>query len=435
MAQANPSLLAAMAAGAVGLVATLLFVVGLHTIRRRWLLADIPASSVKGVFVGLNEVRGTVRTDAPLYSRLCGLPCVWYHVVVEELAGSTDGGDLRWVTASNETHSVPFWLEDATGTIPVLPAGAEVRGERSMTPVGTTETMGGSRRRYREYVIETDRPVLVLGPARMSAEDGVLEIAADGGPFHIAAGDEAELRRGFGLGGTVGLVVGLLVATTAPVVGGAVGRFVQGSVDGEPIGVLAGVAAAAAASWPVAPLAIALAYVALVGLAYLVHLYNRLVGLTQRAGRAWSLIDVQLRRRHDLIPALATCVAGYAGAEARSLTELRLPALDGGDRLPSAAALHDTASAAAAQSMSARSLLAVAEAHPDLRADRSFRRLREDLADTEDRVALARTFYNDSVTLLADRAGTFPWLLVAPIVGVPTFELFHFGSGAPSPVG
>ena len=77
----------------------------------------------------------------------------------------------------------------------------------------------------------------------------------------------------------------------------------------------------------------------------------------------------------------------------------------------------------------------MAEAHPHLRADRSFSLLQQDLTDTEGRVALARSFYNDSVTLLADRAGTFPWLLVAPIVGIPNFDLFRFEAEAPTPVG
>ena len=184
-----------------------------------------------------------------------------------------------------------------------------------------------------------------------------------------------------------------------------------------------------------ASVGIVLAYGALVGVAYLVHLYNRLVGLKQRAARAWSLIDVQLRRRHDLLPALATCVAGYAGQERAALVDTagaRLPGPTKGSGLPPSATLTDAADAAAAQSRSTHSLLAVAEAHPHLRADRTFSLLQQDLADTEERVALARSFYNDSVTLLADRAGTFPWLLVVPLVGIPTFDLFRFEAEAPS---
>jgi LemA protein len=153
--------------------------------------------------------------------------------------------------------------------------------------------------------------------------------------------------------------------------------------------------------------------------AWVVTTYNRLHVVAEGADRAWSLIDVQLQRRHDLVPALASVVAAHAAHEREVLA-----AVAGGRWVAgSGASAADLAGEARAQTAALQQVLAVAERHPELRADESFRALQAELADSETRVAASRTFYNDAVTLLRDRARTFPAALVARPLRIDRREL------------
>jgi LemA protein len=142
--------------------------------------------------------------------------------------------------------------------------------------------------------------------------------------------------------------------------------------------------------------------------AWSVTTYNRLRLLAQGVGRATALIDVQLKRRHDLVPALARVVAAHADHE-RSLLEALTA-----ERSPGTSGASGTD--AAEQTAELRQVLAVAEAYPELTADQSFLNLQRQLADTEARIAGSRTFYDDTVTLLRNRSGRFPGALVARFV-------------------
>ncbi|MBW3659513.1 MAG: LemA family protein, partial [Actinobacteria bacterium] len=144
--------------------------------------------------------------------------------------------------------------------------------------------------------------------------------------------------------------------------------------------------------WTVVPALIALGVVALLVVA-VVSIYNRLVALRNRAEERWAQIDVQLTRRHDLIPNVVETVKGYAGHEREvltSVTEARAAAV-------SAGSVGAQAQAEGMLTSALRSLFAVAEAYPDLEADANFRELQTELARTEDLLAGARQSYNDAV--------------------------------------
>src|SRR5262249_33524862 len=126
-----------------------------------------------------------------------------------------------------------------------------------------------------------------------------------------------------------------------------------------------------------------------------------------RADRAFSLVDVMLQRRHDLIGNLVEVVRGYAQHE-QQLQE-QLAALRSGARTDVATADAD----ASEQTAVAREVFARAEAYPALKADDAFTRLQHALADAEDRIGAAREFYNESVTAMRDRTHTFPGSLLA----------------------
>jgi LemA protein len=148
--------------------------------------------------------------------------------------------------------------------------------------------------------------------------------------------------------------------------------------------------------------------------------YNRLVALRNRVDNGWAQIDVQLRRRYDLIPNLVETVRGYASHEREvfeRVTEARARAIG-------ATAVPDQASAENQITAGLRQLLAVAEAYPDLKANQNFLALQEELTGTESKIAFARQFYNDQVMRLNTLIGSFPSNLVARAFGFVPREFF-----------
>ncbi|MDP9183809.1 MAG: LemA family protein [Actinomycetota bacterium] len=142
--------------------------------------------------------------------------------------------------------------------------------------------------------------------------------------------------------------------------------------------------------------------------------YNRFVRQRNLVLESWRQVDVELTRRHDLVPNLVETVKGYAAHERTVLStvvEARAAAL-------SAPSVTDKAAAETALAGSLRGLFAVAEAYPDLKAAGPFQQLQEQLAETEDRIAAARRFYNGNVRSLNTRVEAFPSAVIA--------SAFHF---------
>jgi LemA protein len=165
-------------------------------------------------------------------------------------------------------------------------------------------------------------------------------------------------------------------------------------------------------------------YAALGALAVIVVLvivaYNRLVRSRNRVGEAWSGIDVQLKRRASLIPNLVETVRGYAAHEARVFEEVAR-ARSG---LVEGAGAAAAAGASQALTQALGRLVALAERYPELRASERFGELHTELADTEEKIAFARHFYNRNVLALNTRIQSFPGLLVARSLGFEPAEFF-----------
>jgi LemA protein len=162
----------------------------------------------------------------------------------------------------------------------------------------------------------------------------------------------------------------------------------------------------------------------------LVVLYNGLVKRRNRIEAAWAQIDVQLRRRHDLIPNLVETVQGYATHEGDTLeavTRARAAAIVTGGVAEQARAENVITTAL-------RSLFGVAEAYPDLKANQGFLALQEELSGTEGRIAYARQFYNDTVLDYNNRLQSFPSLLVAGPLRFREREYFEADDAARGPV-
>lgn len=148
--------------------------------------------------------------------------------------------------------------------------------------------------------------------------------------------------------------------------------------------------------------------------------YNALLRLRRNVLNSWAQIDVQLKRRHDLIPNLVNTVKGYASHEASTFAAVataRTHAMSAGGPAESIDAEKGLTSAVGR-------LLALAEAYPQLRASSSFLELQTQLADTENRIALKRETYNDAVTSFNTRIQTFPAVLIASSQGFVEQALF-----------
>jgi LemA protein len=160
-------------------------------------------------------------------------------------------------------------------------------------------------------------------------------------------------------------------------------------------------------------LIIILVIVVLVGL-YAVFSYNGLVSLRNRIENAWAQIDVQLKRRYDLIPNLVETVKGYASHERETLDAV-IEARNAG---MNASGPHDQAEAENQITGALKSLFALSEAYPDLKANQNFAQLQEELTGTEGRIAYARQFYNDTVYRYNTKLQSFPSNVLA--------NAFHF---------
>ena len=153
----------------------------------------------------------------------------------------------------------------------------------------------------------------------------------------------------------------------------------------------------------------------------LVTLYNRFVRLRNRVDNAWAQIEVQLKRRWDLIPNLVETVRGYAEHE-RGTFEAVTEARANAQRAQGPA---ETAAAEGILGQALGRLFAVAEAYPELQADENFRQLQDELAGTENRIAVSRQVYNDSVLTYNNAIQTFPGVVLAGPFGFAKREFFE----------
>lgn len=174
---------------------------------------------------------------------------------------------------------------------------------------------------------------------------------------------------------------------------------------------------------------VVLGLVVVLGL-YVVYVYNSLVRLRVRTENAWSQIDVQLRRRYDLIPNLVTTVKGYAAHERELFEEVTAARA----QAQSASGVANQAQAENQVTRALNRLIAVAENYPQLKANENFLALQEELTGTESKIAYSRQFYNDEVQLLNTRIQSFPSNIVASLGHFTPREFFEIEEPARGPV-
>jgi LemA protein len=158
--------------------------------------------------------------------------------------------------------------------------------------------------------------------------------------------------------------------------------------------------------------------------------YNGLVKLRERVEAAWSQIDVQTKRRHDLIPNLVETVKGYAAHERETLDRV-VAARNAG---VAASSPHEQAEAENQITGALRQLFALSEAYPDLKANQNFLNLQEELTGTEDRISYARQYYNDTVNRYNTKIQSFPSVILAGMFRFQEREYFEAEGEAAGPV-
>jgi hypothetical protein len=401
-----------------GLLAVLFFFLALRAGRRQRLVSDLPTSKTTGVFIGLVALQGTTEAERPLVTYLAEQNCVWYrwHVdehwsrtITETYTDSEGKTQTRtrtesgWTTVAHGGEEISFYLQDDRGIIRIQPHKAKVEPRTCFDqtcgrhhalyyakgPPGSISDSTHTRR-FIETAIPLHGPLYVVGHARERNDLVAPEIAyvPHAEMFLISTRTRGQVRRG--------LTVQFWVLGTLGIVFGVAGLIVRDAHLNVPLAenVLTYVAAGG-----ILVLAWLLGWIAMV--------YNSLVRLRQRVRQAWANVDVQLKRRHDLIPNLVNMVQGLRNYEQTLQTELallrnQLIATPPGQPGPDPLAARNT-------------LLAIQERYPELKANSAFLNLQKNLVDTEERIALARGYFNDIANFYNTRLQVVPDRFIAAL--------------------
>jgi len=389
---------------------------------RRWrLVENLPTSKTTGVFIGLVELKGTAETAQPLVSFLAEQPCVYYRWSVEEQWSRTvtethtdaDGKthtttrtESGWTTVAEGGDVIPFYLHDDCGAVLIQPDGSKIESSRMFDetcglgdplyygkgPAGGVANSDG-RRRFSEQGVPHHAMVYVVGQARERQDVVAAEIAYDQNApmFLISTRSEEQVASGMKWGQRGLAFLGLILTVAGTVVrDGALNVPWQSHLP-----VYVGVG---------------LGYLAVGALVWVWMVYNSLVDLRQRVRQAWSLVDIQLKRRHDLIPNLIEVTKGCRDYERQLQTEL---AAMRGELLATPPGVSGPDFSAVT-----RSVVAIAERYPELKADTTFTALQKNLTDTEQRIALARGYFNDIATHYNTRLEIVPERFVAALAAM-----------------
>lgn len=386
--------------------------------RRHRLFADTPTSKARGVFIGQVELVGQPMCNPACRSWLAEIPCVWYRYTIEEewerwetetytdKEGRTRTRQVRrsgWTEIAAGGEAPAFELRDETGSVQIRPEGADIRAVKvfsvtarcgealysAKTDHGAIADSTGLRR-FHEQALPLERALFVAGYASERTDVVAPEIAQNEAQdlFLISSVREEKVQRNYRI---QFWLFGLLALPGLPVA-----AFVQFQDAAQPpYGWAAGLFALATLGW---------------GIGWLWLAFNSLVRLRHRTAQAWSLIDVQLKRRAALLPRLVEVVRGLAGHEHRVQEELALlrtqtvatpPGQPGPD--------IDT---------TRTSVVGIVERYPELKANSGFLALQQTLADTETRIALARDYYNAIATHSNTRLELIPDRWIAVLAGL-----------------
>ncbi len=374
---------------------------------------DTPTSKTLGIFIGEVEVEGVCVSTAPIRAKFCYKDCVIYKWGIDEewqrweTETYTDSNGrtrtrqvLRrgWTTIAGESLYQGFYLKDEFGYVWVHPKGSDYetlslfeeythRGQ-ALYVMGPDDSIMDStgRRRFYESGIPVGTELFVRGRASERPDIVAPQIVEDpqAEMFIITYRKEKDISDGKASAYVLWNLVGLVTAL------GIGALLTPNDLKGPAIGV-----AIYSFAW---------------FMGWLWMVFNSLIGLRNRVQQAQSLIDVQLKRRSDLIPPLVASLKGLRDYEAQVQTEI--------------ATLRGQSMGATQVSALVPGLKAIIEKYPELIANESFNALMKNLTETEDRIALARNYANDVTTFYNTRLERIPDRFVAQIVAMQPALLF-----------
>ncbi len=401
------------------LLSGLFFCLYVTSLRHRRLMEDLPTSKTTGVFIGLVELKGTAEADPPITAPFSGKSCVYCKWSVSEehkVSGdSSDSDKITWDELdSGSSDEEAFYLRDDKGRILVHPKGAEIETVESFS-----ETVDKSspiyewndlpelsrsthQRRFKEEIIELDAPIYLIGYSRLREDIVAPEIAEcpESPIYRISGIDEQALTRSEYRYSWLWRVLGTLLFSIA-----ACGVTLE--------------------LWPLAILGALLYMFALFAAAVLV-MQKSLVHLKNLVIQGLGNVDVQLKRRADLIPQLVPVVEGYRQYEAETLqmaAALRSQAIP--KNLVESRGVVERPLAACTPSLDR-----LTDCCPELKASKLFQELQRELADTESRVSMARLYYNGIVEAYNTRLRVFPDWLLAAALRLRPYSLLEFEAEA-----
>jgi hypothetical protein len=389
-----------------------------YFLSRKRIIDDTPTSKTQGVFIGRVELKGTAESETPLVSYLAGVRCVvyewtideeWSKLVTETYQDANGNTQTRtrtesgWTNVGRGGEGSAFYLRDDTGVLRVEPKGASIEASEVMnktirrgdllyyTKGPPHDVMNSShKRRFHETAIPLHSSIYVLGKARERMDVIAAEVAYDENEplFLISTETEKHVSGEYGLWYILLLITGF--ATTM------LGSMVASQSTGIEV-------------W----LGPALLYLIATSIGWLWVIYNSMISLRNGVDYAWSLLDVQLKRRNDLIPNIMSIVENYSGHERETqglVAELRAQSYQTSD---------------SADSMGITQLVRIiAEGNPDILAEEAFLHLQMLLEETEQRIALARDYFNELAFFYNTRLVVMPDNLVGKMAGMRTRSLF-----------
>jgi hypothetical protein len=328
-----------------------------------------------------------------------------------------------WTSVGGRTEMTPFYVQDDTGNLLVRPEDARIEalGVFAQTcsmfdPLYYGKGPAGGImdsdhvRRFTEQAIPVQAPLFIVGQARERKDIVAPEIAADpkASEFLISVRSQEEVSSG--LGWQIWLFF-FLGAVTAP--GGHVGSTfaLNEEITPDLIAIFVGEF---------------FLYFALWSIGWFITVYNSLVELRQRVEQGWGQVDIQLKRRHDLIPNLVDTVKGYRDHEAstqQALAGMRSQL----SATPPGQAGDDFRSVQ-------NQVQILKEAYPELKADTNFVALQQSLSDTEQRIALARSYFNSIATFYNTRLQVVPDRFIAALGGMKPRALMEANDFERAPV-
>ena len=421
------------------IVAIVALYASLHACKRRRLIDNLPTSKTQGVFIGLVELKGTTQCEQPLTSYLAALPCVYYSYDIEEQWSRTvtteesdgHGGtttvtrhESGWTTVASQTESTPFYVQDDTGHLLVRPEGARIEAasvfSETCTPMNPLYYGKGPAggimnsdhvRRFSEKAIPLQAPLFIVGQARERQDIVAPEIAADpnASEYLISVRSQEQVSSGLGWQIWLFFFLGLIIAPGGHILCDL--TWNDNGINASSILVLHRRISALLSIWFIG---------------WFITVYNSLVELRQRVEQGWGQVDIQLKRRHDLIPNLIDTVKGYRDHEAS--TQQAVAAL----RSEMSATPPGQAGADFGSVMGQVKILK--EAYPELKANENFLALQKSLSDTEQRIALARSYFNSIVTFYNTRLQVVPDRFIAALGGMQPRALMEANDFERAPV-